>query len=174
MKRTWQGKFCSHRLITRVFASGLVPRAVRSLTDATRDHTLTHSRGRKIFEPPRFMSVPTAVSQLMSLLEDADPTPSADPDSDSATPSIPSASSLDPATTLAISLSRVGDPSQTFVAGTLAEMAELDEDAFGGPLHSFVIVGRRFHALERDFARRWAINKETWDRVSREVYQVRD
>lgn len=119
------------------------------------------------------MSVPTAVSQLMSLLDDATPAPSTSA-SDSAGPSVPAPSALDPATTLAISLSRVGDPSQTFVAGTLAEMAELDEDAFGGPLHSFVIVGRRFHALERDFARRWAINKETWDRVSREVYHVRD
>ena len=115
------------------------------------------------------MSVPTAVSQLMSLLKDA--APASDP---AAAPLMPSAASLDPATTLAISLSRVGDPSQRFVAGTLAEMAELDEDAFGGPLHSFVIVGRRFHALERDFARRWAINKDTWDQVSRDVYQVRD
>ncbi|KAL8284101.1 hypothetical protein RQP46_004850 [Phenoliferia psychrophenolica] len=127
------------------------------------------ARGRKIFEPPRFMSVPTAISQLLSLL----PTP--EPASPSATASsIPPATALDPSTTLAISLSRVGDPSQTFVAGTLAELSLLGEEAFGGPLHSFVIVGKRFHALERDFARRWAVDPANWDRVAKEVYDVRD
>ncbi|GAA5923341.1 diphthine synthase [Sporobolomyces koalae] len=116
------------------------------------------ARGRKIFEPPRYMSVPTAVEQLMSLLE-------AQPEANR---------TLNPASTLAISLSRVGDPSQKFVSGTLEELSKLDEDAFGGPLHSFVIVGHRFHALERDFAGRWSCDRATWDRVSNEVYQVRD
>ena len=116
------------------------------------------------------MSVPQAISQLMSLLQDSQ---TSDPTSEESS-SIPAAETLDPATTLAISLSRVGDPSQRFVSGTLAEMAQLDEDVFGGPLHSFVIVGRRFHALERDFASRWAVDKESWARVSNTVYAVRD
>lgn len=112
------------------------------------------------------MSVPCAISQLLSLLP-----PSPSPSS----PSAPaSADALDPSTTLAISASRVGHPSQTFVSGTLSELAELDDDRFGGPLHSFVILGRTFHALERDFARRWAVDKDNWDRVSKEVYGVRD
>ncbi|BGP21612.1 diphthine synthase [Rhodotorula toruloides] len=130
------------------------------------------ARGRKIYEPPRYMSVPTAISQLLSLLEDSDPAPAASTDSSS--PSIASAESLDPSTTLAISASRVGAPSQKFVAGTLSELSELDEEAFGGPLHSFVIVGRRFHALERDFAGRWAVNRERWNEVSNTAYAVRD
>ncbi|KAK4705741.1 hypothetical protein P7C70_g443, partial [Phenoliferia sp. Uapishka_3] len=134
------------------------------------------ARGRKIFEPPRFMSVPCAIAQLLSLLptptSTSNPTPSS-PSSSSSTPP-PPATLLDPATTLAISLSRVGNPSQTFVAGTLAELSLLGEKAFGGPLHSFVIVGRRFHALERDFARRWAVDPANWDRVAKEVYDVRD
>ncbi|GAA6020751.1 hypothetical protein JCM11491_003518 [Sporobolomyces phaffii] len=122
------------------------------------------ARGRKIFEPPRFMSVPTAVSQLMSLLEaEAEDATSAD-----------SPESLSPSSTLAISLSRVGDPSQKFVSGTLEELSKLGEEDFGGPLHSFVIVGRRFHALERDFAARWSVSRENWDKVSNEVYKVRD
>ncbi|BGO96584.1 Diphthine methyl ester synthase [Rhodotorula toruloides] len=127
------------------------------------------ARGRKIYEPPRYMSVPTAISQLLSLLEDSSPSASSD-----SPPSFPSADSLDPSTTLAISASRVGAPSQKFVAGTLSELSELDEEAFGGPLHSFVIVGRRFHALERDFAGRWAVDREKWDDVSNTVYAVRD
>lgn len=109
------------------------------------------------------MSVPCAISQLLSLLDEQ---PSSD--------STPTPESLNPSTTLAISLSRVGDPSQKFVSGTLAELSELDEEAFGGPLHSFVIVGHRFHALERDFAARWAVEKKTWDEVSNGVYGVRD
>jgi diphthine synthase len=104
------------------------------------------------------MSVPTAISQLLSLLDDS---PSS---SDSSTPSA----------TLAISCSRVGAPSQRFVSGTLSELAELDEEAFGGPLHSFVIVGRTFHALERDFAGRWAVNKDKWNEVANGAYAVRD
>ncbi|BGP04727.1 Diphthine methyl ester synthase [Rhodotorula toruloides] len=127
------------------------------------------ARGRKIYEPPRYMSVPTAISQLLSLLEDSSPSASS-----ASSPSLPSADSLDPSTTLAISASRVGAPSQKFVAGTLAELSELDEEAFGGPLHSFVIVGRRFHALERDFAGRWAVDRERWNEVSNTVYAVRD
>ncbi|KAM0756570.1 Diphthine synthase [Meredithblackwellia eburnea MCA 4105] len=132
------------------------------------------ARGRKIFEPPRYMSVPTALTQLLSLLEEESAPSSSTSSSSESTPTPPPATSLDPNTTLAISLSRVGDPSQTFVSGTLAELAQLPESAFGGPLHSFVIVGRRFHALERDFAVRWAVSKESWTKVSNEVYKVRD
>lgn len=105
------------------------------------------------------MSVPTAISQLLSLLP---------PSSDS------SPHWLNPSTILAISLSRVGDPSQTFVSGTLDELSHLGEEAFGGPLHSFVIVGKRFHALERDFAVRWAVDQGVWNKVAKEVYDVRD
>ncbi|KAM0793597.1 hypothetical protein ACM66B_001030 [Microbotryomycetes sp. NB124-2] len=128
------------------------------------------ARGRKIFEPPRFMSVPTAVSQLLSLLEDE----SIESSDESTTRTVASADRLDPTTTLAISCSRVGDPSQKFVAGTLEELSKLDEEAFGPPLHSFVIVGRTFHALERDFARRWAVDVANWDRIAKDVYGVRD
>lgn len=118
------------------------------------------------------MSVPQAVSQLMSLLESESESTN---EEESTTPLDPSsAESLSPSTTLAISLSRVGDPSQKFVSGTLEELSKLEEEDFGGPLHSFVIVGRRFHALERDFAARWSVNKETWNKVSNETYAVRD
>jgi diphthine synthase len=116
------------------------------------------------------MSVPCAIAQLLSLLE---PAP-ASATSDSTPSAAPAPELLNPSTTLAISLSRVGDPSQKFVSGTLAELSQLDEDAFGGPLHSFVIVGNRFHALERDFAARWAVDAKTWGSVANGVYGVRD
>lgn len=120
------------------------------------------------------MSVPTAISQLLLLLSLPEPVQSLDP-LDPILPVRPSYKiPLEPSTTLAISLSRVGDPSQKFVSGTLEEMSKLGEDVFGGPLHSFVIVGRGFHALERDFAGRWAVDGTNWNRVSNEVYGVRD
>lgn len=115
------------------------------------------------------MSVPRAIEQLLSLLEDETPAGEGD---DAAAAS--DAAALNPSTTLAVSASRVGAPSQRFVAGTLEELSRLDEEAFGGPLHSFVIVGRRFHALERDFAGRWAVDKARWNEVSNGVYGVRD
>lgn len=132
------------------------------------------NRGRKIFEPPRYMSIPTAISQLLISLSKPPPAISDDPD-DPPPPTRPVYKiPLSPSSTLAISLSRVGDPSQKFISGTLEEMSKLDEEAFGPPLHSFVIVGRQFHALERDFAVRWAVNRENFLRVSHEVYGVRD
>lgn len=125
------------------------------------------ARGRKIFEPPRFMSVPTAISQLLSLLEEEEEVEGG------ANPSSPE--SLNPSTTLAISCSRVGDPSQKFISGTLEELSKLSEKDFGQqPLHSFVICGNRFHALERDFAGRWSVDKDNWNKVAKEVYGVRD
>lgn len=120
------------------------------------------------------MSVPTALTQLLSLLP-----PTSVPSTSDANPEVSlstaRASSLPLSPhTLLISTSRLGDPSQTLLSGTLEELSNLPEEAFGGPLHSFVIVGKRFHALERDFARRWSLNKAEWDRVSKEVYEVRD
>ncbi|GAA96956.1 uncharacterized protein L969DRAFT_105526 [Mixia osmundae IAM 14324] len=117
------------------------------------------ARGRKIFEPARYMSVPTAVEQILSLLR--------------AAPTDGSKAALDPAETLAISVSRVGAEDQTFVAGTLAELAQADQGVFGAPLHSLVIVGRRFHHLERDFAAGWALDQERWRSTADSVYHCR-
>ncbi|KAF9508226.1 hypothetical protein BS47DRAFT_1377760 [Hydnum rufescens UP504] len=96
------------------------------------------ARGRKIFQPPRYM-----------------------------TP----ASTLSPTHTLALALSRVGTPTQSIRAGTLAQLATLPEDAFGPPLHSLVIVGSRVHPMEIEFTSKWAIDGD-WLRVARDVYAV--
>ncbi|KAF9463563.1 Diphthine synthase [Collybia nuda] len=112
------------------------------------------ARGRKIYEPPRYMSIPTAVSQLVEI------------------ESLRATGILDPNRTLAIALSRVGggDDNQRIVAGTLAELLAHPADAFGEPLHSLVIVGKRLHHLEVDYAEDFAINRETWRVVARDVY----
>lgn len=80
----------------------------------------------------------------------------------------------DPTKTLAMSLSRIGTPTQRIIAGTMAELASLDEEEFGGPLHSVVIVGKRIHPLELEFAGRWCVGGEqgNWWKVAKDIYGV--
>lgn len=81
---------------------------------------------------------------------------------------------LPPANTLAMTLSRIGTPTQRIISGTLAELAEMSEEDFGGPLHSIVIVGKRIHPLELEFAGRFCVNGEqgNWWKVAKDVYGV--
>lgn len=110
-------------------------------------------RGRKIYEPPRYMSITQAVSQLAEV------------------ESLRKSGTLTPPSTLAIALSRVGGgEEERIVAGTLEELLAQPEDAFGQPLHSLVIVGRRLHHLEVEYAESFAVNKETWRDVAGRVY----
>jgi diphthine synthase len=86
---------------------------------------------------------------------------------------------LDPHKALAIAIARVGSMpdahgdgavEQTIVAGTLAELLTYPEDAYGPPLHSLVLVGRRLHHLEVEYAEAFAVNPGTWRTVARDVY----
>ncbi|KAG8906914.1 diphthine synthase [Tulasnella sp. 417] len=119
-------------------------------------------RGRKIYEPPRYMSPTVALSQIISAIETA------------LSGSSESSISLSPEGSLAITLSRVGSSTQKLVAGTLAELASQPPETFGDPLHAMVVVGRRLHPLEIDYAGIWAVDRGSWERVAREVYGVKD
>ncbi|KAJ7188838.1 diphthine synthase isoform b [Mycena filopes] len=111
------------------------------------------ARGRKIYEPPRYMSIPLAVKQLVEI------------------ESIRKDGILDPTATLAVAVSRVGGgDEQRIVAGTLAELAQHPEEAFGEPLHSLVIVGKRLHHLEVEYAEEFAVDRERWRTVASTVY----
>lgn len=46
--------------------------------------------------------------------------------------------------------------------------------AFGGPLHSLVLVGKRLHHLERDYAAMYKVPGSKWDSVARDVYGCRE
>lgn len=111
-------------------------------------------RGRKIYEPPRYMSIPQAVAQLAEV-EDAR-----------------REGVLVPDQTLAIALSRVGGgpDNERIVAGTLAQLREQPSDVFGEPLHSLVIVGRRLHHLEAEYAAGFAVDATAWKEVAQKVY----
>jgi diphthine synthase len=109
--------------------------------------------GRKIYDPPRYMSIPRAVNQLLEI------------------ESIRKAGILDADTTLAVALSRVGGgDDQRIVAGTLADLANSPEESFGEPLHSLIVVGRRLHHLEVEYAEDFAVDRERWRNVASTVY----
>lgn len=80
---------------------------------------------------------------------------------------------MDPSTTLALTLSRLGAPDQKIVAGTLLELSEQPIETFGDPLHALVIVGRRLHPLEVEFAQIWAVS-DKWALVAKEAYGVKE
>ena len=94
------------------------------------------------------MSTLTAINQLLSL----------------------DTAELDPTKTLAISIASLGSQDQVHLAGTLSTLSQCSEEQFGKPLHSFVIVGKRFHPMERDFAKRFAVDQQEWAKVAEEVY----
>jgi len=109
------------------------------------------ARGRRIYEPPRYMSVGTCAMQMLEIEEEKEERVY-EPDS------------------LAIGAARVGGKTEKFVAGTLRELCDAD-DVLGPPLHSLVLLGRRTHELENDYVRQFALNQETWDRIWKSDYQ---
>ncbi|KAI8921268.1 tetrapyrrole methylase [Powellomyces hirtus] len=107
------------------------------------------ARGRKIYEPPRYMSINTAVSQLIEVAESrAEAEPAA----------VPAYTKH----TIAVGLARVGCVDQKIVAGTLEELEHVD---FGGPLHSLVLAGK-MHFLEAEVVRAFAVDKGSFDKYA--------
>lgn len=100
------------------------------------------------------MSIPQAVSQLKEI-ED-----------------IRQSGLLTPENTLAIGISRLGGgpEHEKLVAGTLAHLAAQPDELFGEPLHSLIVVGKRLHHIEVDYAGAFAVDQAEWRRVAQEVY----
>ncbi|KAI1926091.1 diphthine synthase [Ophidiomyces ophidiicola] len=99
------------------------------------------ARGRKIYEPPRYMTVAQCASQMLEVEEERQEGVYS-PDS------------------LAVGAARVGAENQKLAAGTLRELTELD---MGEPLHCLILLGKRTHDLERDFIRDYAVDKASFD-----------
>lgn len=100
-------------------------------------------KGRKIFEPPRFMTVKQASEQLLEIVENKRQ------EGDNSL-----AFTED---TVCVGLSRVGSDAQRIVSATLQEMTQID---LGEPLHSLIIPGE-MHSLERDMLLQFAISDKT-------------
>ena len=99
------------------------------------------ARGKKIFEPPKYMTVAQCASQMLEIEEERKEGVYGDD-------------------SLAIGAARIGSFEQKMLCGTLKELTEVD---LGPPLHSLVLLGKRTHELERDFIRAYAVDQQTFD-----------
>lgn len=88
-------------------------------------------KGKKIYEPPRYMSTQVAAQQLLAIIERKKK------DNDSISPN---------EETEVIAVARIGSDSQKLVSSTLKNLVHID---MGSPLHSLVIIGET-HELERN------------------------
>mmetsp|Transcript_92797 Transcript_92797/g.284075 ORF Transcript_92797/g.284075 Transcript_92797/m.284075 type:complete len:284 (-) Transcript_92797:95-946(-) len=86
-------------------------------------------RGRKIYEPPRFMTVAQALEQLAEVEQDR-------------------REGICARTALVVGVARLGKADQAIAFGTLEAVAKAD---LGGPLHSLVVCAGELHELEREF-----------------------
>lgn len=100
------------------------------------------ARGRKIYEPPRYMTAAQCAQQMLETEHERK-------------------EGAYNENSLAIGVARVGAKDQKMAAGTLKELCDID---LGPPLHSLVLLGKRTHELERDFIRAVAIDSESFDK----------
>lgn len=110
------------------------------------------ARGRKIYEPPRYMTASQCATQMLQIEEDR-------------------AENAYGADSLAVGVARLGAHDQRMAAGTLKQLTEFD---LGPPLHSLVLLGRRAHDMERDYIREYSIDKEEFDKSWRGIYGNRE
>lgn len=99
------------------------------------------ARNRKIYEPPRYMTVQQCIDQLLEI-------------EDTRKEKVYSENSI------CVGLARVGALDQSIVCGTLKEVRNAE---LGGPLHSLVLAGN-MHFLEADTLKRFAVNVETFEK----------
>jgi len=105
------------------------------------------ARGRRIYEPPRYMDVPTACRQLLESLELLE-----DQEKDQ-TDGLPFTEE-----TLVLSCSRLGSSRQTILLASIGTLQRLPSTRFGEPLHSLVILGGQVHPIERDILSKWVVD----------------
>ncbi|CZT00934.1 hypothetical protein WAI453_009433 [Rhynchosporium graminicola] len=113
------------------------------------------ARGRKVYEPPRYMTVAQCTAQMLEIEEEKRSA---------------GEGGVYDEESLAVGAARVGGKSEKFVSGTLKQLCESDE-VLGAPLHSMVLLGRRTHELESDYVREFAVDKEIWDRIWKRDYE---
>lgn len=93
-------------------------------------------RGKKDYEPPKFMTINTAIEQLLEIEERR-------------------AESAYNEDTSCVGLVRLGSEMQKIVAGSMKELLTVD---FGPPLHCLVIVGKT-HPIEEEVLEFYSMSK---------------
>ncbi|XP_072974641.1 probable diphthine methyl ester synthase [Typha angustifolia] len=84
-------------------------------------------RGKKVYEPPKFMTINTAINQLLEVQE-------------------MHGESVYNADSLCVGIARLGSQDQMLVAGSMKKLLDVD---FGAPLHCLIIVGE-LHPVEEE------------------------
>lgn len=107
------------------------------------------ARGRMVYMPPQFMTVAQCAGQMIDTEEER-------------------GDGVCGAEALAVGVARAGAADMEIVAGTLAQLAEVD---MGRPLHSLVLVGKRMHDMEMEFMREFAVDKDVFDRIWKRDYE---
>ncbi|XP_053104209.1 diphthine methyl ester synthase isoform X1 [Hemicordylus capensis] len=105
-------------------------------------------RGKKIYEPPRYMTVNEAAEQLLAVVQNRRVKAEESEVSGNITED-----------TVCVGLARVGAADQKIAAGTLLEMTTAE---LGGPLHSMIITGT-LHPLEIDMLKLFAVNTSIFE-----------
>lgn len=111
-------------------------------------------KGREIYEPPRFMSVAQACSQMVTILEEGRNAVEDEEEEDRVSGLVKQ--NIIKEETIAIGLARVGRDNQEIRVDTIKNLAESD---LGSPLHSLVIAGK-LHPLEIEFLRLFYRNED--------------
>lgn len=87
------------------------------------------ARGRRIFEPPRYMTINQAIEQVLEVERQHK-----------------GGAVAEDGSSFAIGVARIGSSTQQILAGSMSELASAD---FGPPLHSLIIPGN-IHECERE------------------------
>ena len=98
---------------------------------------ISHPPIPQVYEPPRFMSVGTALSQLLEVEE------------------VRGGGAYGP-DTLCVGVARIGSDSQRIVAGSMQQLLDVD---FGPPLHSLVIAGDT-HPIELEYLEQFMVGRQ--------------
>ncbi|XP_029473923.1 diphthine methyl ester synthase isoform X3 [Rhinatrema bivittatum] len=106
-------------------------------------------KGKKIYEPPQYMSVNRAAEQLLEIIQNR-----RDQGLQLAITE----------NTICVGLARVGATNQKIAAGPLEQMINVD---MGDPLHSMIITGS-LHPLEIDMLKLFAVDKSSFENISTE------
>ncbi|XP_030062965.1 diphthine methyl ester synthase isoform X2 [Microcaecilia unicolor] len=106
-------------------------------------------KGKKIYDPPRYMSVNQAAEQLLEIIQNR-----RNQDKELAITE----------NTICVGLARVGAINQKIAAGTLQQMVNVE---MGGPLHSMIITGS-LHPLEIDMLKLFAVDKSSFENIRME------
>ncbi|NWY74040.1 DPH5 synthase, partial [Erithacus rubecula] len=101
-------------------------------------------RGRKIYEPPRYMSVNQAAEQLLAIIQNRR--------SQGEKPEITE-------NTICVGLARVGALDEKIASGTLQQMSTVE---LGAPLHSLIVTGT-MHPLELEMLKLFSVDSSSFE-----------